>query len=120
MSDPPRLGPPVAIAISTHDDGKFTVEFGWEQAPDALWLKAVGDLMKRSGRNSVETTDERVVIRFDPGDAEFALDDLTELLEDADRSYLQELENRAAALEHVKEALQVRYGVGPDLPVRDS
>lgn len=117
MSDAPLLGSPTAIC--THPDGHFSVEFGWAKAPDALWLKAIDDLMKRSGRELVNPDADGVTISFDPQDAEGALDDLVLLLEDADRHYLISLERRDAAIRHVQDALLSRYGVGSDLPVRE-
>jgi len=118
MSDAPLLGSPVSI--TTHPEGRFSVEFSWERAPDALWLKAVHDLMRRSGRQTVELSPTGVTVAFLPQDADAALDDLAALLEDADVHYASELEQRQAAVQFVQESLQARYGVGPELPVRDA
>jgi hypothetical protein len=117
MSDTPRIGPPTAIC--THADGRFSVEFDWEQAPDTLWLKAVGDLMMRSGRESVELRADGLTVSFLPQDADGALDDLTALLEDADRHYANELQQREAAVRYVQESLEARFGLGSELPVRE-
>jgi hypothetical protein len=117
MSDSPLLGSPTAIC--THPDGRFSVEFEWEAAPDALWLKAVGDLMKRSGREAIELDQSGLRVSFLPQDADGALDDLAALLEDADRHYAHELEQRDAAIRFVQESLQTRYGMGPELPVKE-
>ena len=117
MSDTPLLGSPTSIC--THTDGKFSVEFDWEKAPGTLWLKAVADLMRRSGRESVELRPTGLTVSFLPQDADDALDDLAALLEDADRHYASELEQRDAAIRFVQESLQTRYGLGPELPVRE-
>jgi hypothetical protein len=117
MADAPVLGPPTAIC--THPDGRFSVEFGWVSPPDALWLKALGDLMRRSGRESVDATAERVTLLFDPQDAEGALEEMTALLAEADFHYGNDLERRDAALRHVQESLRTRFDVEADLPVRE-
>jgi hypothetical protein len=117
MADAPVLGSPTAIC--THEDGRFSIEFTWTTPPDALWLKAAGDLMKRSGRESVVTTSERLSIIFHPEDAEAALDDLAALLQDADQHYRNALEHRDAALRYVQDSLQARYEITADLPVRE-
>jgi hypothetical protein len=118
MSDAPLLGSPTAIG--THEDGQFSVEFAWAKAPDAVWLKVLADLMRRSGRESVTADADGLTVTFQPEDADAALDDLVALLEEADRSFVSELENRAAAILHVQDALSLRYGTGPDLPVREA
>jgi hypothetical protein len=51
--------------------------------------------------------------------ADEALDDLTVLLEDADRQYRTDLEQRDAAVRYVQGALLSRFGTGPDLPIKD-
>ena len=117
MADAPLIGSPTAIC--THHDGQFSVEFGWERAPDALWLRSLGDLMKRSGRESVDATTDGLRISFRPQDADEALDDLAALLEEADRQYRSELEQRDEAVRYVQGALLSRYGQGPNLPVRE-
>src|SRR4051794_8034525 len=103
MPDAPLLGPP--SSIGTHRDGRITVAFEWERAPDAIWLKAIEDLMVRSGRESITATAQALSITFAPQAAEDSLDDLAELLTDCDRLYQQDLEQRAAAIRHVQEAL---------------
>ena len=118
MVEPPLLGAPSAIC--THDDGRFSVEFGWERAPDGTWLKALADLVKRSGRESVSATVDGLVLTFRPQDTDGALDDLAALVEDTDRYFVSELEQRDAAVRYVQEVLQTRYGTGPDLPVRET
>jgi len=117
MADAPVLGPPTAIV--THDDGQFSVEFGWERAPDAIWLKSLADLMKRSGREAVTADADGITVLFHPQDAEDALDDFEALLADAERQYRQELEQRDLALRHVQDTLATRYGTGSELPIRD-
>lgn len=117
MSETPLIGSPTAIC--THPDGRFSVEFDWEKAPDGLWLKSIGDLMKRSGRESIEADETGLTVSFLPQDADGALDDLTNLLEDADRQYANELEQRDAAIRYVQESLQTRYGLGTEVPVRE-
>ncbi len=117
MPEAPQLGSPTSIG--THRDGRITVAFDWERAPDPIWLKAIEDLMVRSGRESVAATAQALTISFAPQAAEDALDDLAELLTDCDQLYHQDVEQRAAAVRHVQEALLERYGHGPDLPVRD-
>jgi hypothetical protein len=117
MSDAPLLGSPTSIC--TDRDGRFSVVFDWEKAPDILWLNAADDLMKRSGRESVKADADGITISFHPQDADDALDDLTVLLADADRSYTNELEQREAALRYVRDALQSRFGSGNDLPIRE-
>ncbi len=117
MADAPVLGTPTAI--STHRDGRFTVEFTWEQGPDTLWLKAAGDLMRRSGREQIEADTERLTITFYPQDADDAFDDLTVMLTEAERSYRNEVEQRDSALRYVRETLQNRFGAGPDLPLHE-
>src|SRR3954454_5378420 len=117
MSDTPLLGAPTWIG--THPDGRFSVQFYWERAPDTLWIKAIGDLMRRSGREAIALDENTVTVSFLPQDAEQALDDLAALLEDADRHYATELEQRESAIRFVRESLLERYGTGPDLPVRE-
>jgi hypothetical protein len=117
MADAPVLGSPTAIC--THEDGRFSIEFGWADPPDALWLKAAADLMKRSGREAVVATGEGLTLSFHPEDAEAALDDLTALLEDAARHYRNDLEHRDAALRYVQDSLQSRFDIDTDLPVRE-
>jgi hypothetical protein len=117
MSDAPLLGTPTEI--STHPDGQFSVEFAWERGPDALWLKAAGDLMRRSGRESIVADSERLTITFYPQDANDAFDDLAVMLTEAERSYKNDLEQRELALVFVREALETRFGAGPDLPIRE-
>jgi hypothetical protein len=117
MADAPVLGSPTAIC--THLDGRFSVEFGWVDPPDPLWLKALADLMRRSGRESVEATAERVTLHFDPQDADAAFDDLTALFADTDHHYRNDLERLDAALGYVQESLKTRYGLDAPLPVRD-
>ena len=116
MADPPVIGSPTAIV--THPDGRFTVEFSWSKAPDRVWLQSMSDLMKRSGRESVEVSVESISLSFHPLGAEDALDDFAVLLEDAAREYQADLDQRAAAILHVQEALHERYGVGAEVPVR--
>ena len=118
MADTPVLGAPTEI--STHRDGQFSVEFNWEQAPDHLWLKAAEDLMRRSGREAIQLDAERLTLTFNPQDADDAFDDLTVMLTEAERSYRNELEQRESALLYVREALQTRFGAGPDLPLREA
>ena len=117
MADAPLLGTPTAI--STHPDGRFSVEFTWERSPDALWLKAAADLMRRSGRESIEADTERLTITFYPQDADDAFDDLDVMLTEAERSYRNDLEQRESALVYIRESLQTRFGAGPDLPLRE-
>ena len=117
MSGAPRLGAPTSIG--THDDGRVTVEFDWAEAPDAVWLRSMANLMRRSGRETITVTGDGLSTTFDPQAAEDALDELTDLLADADRLYLQDIEQRDAAVQHVKETLRDRFGPGPDLPVRE-
>src|SRR3954447_1613648 len=127
MSDTPLLGAPTWIG--THPDGRFSVQFYWERAPDTLWIKAIGDLMRRSGREAIALDENTVTVSFLPQDAEHALDDLAALLQDAekpldslaalieaaDRHYATELEQRESAIRFVRESLLERYGTGPDL-----
>jgi hypothetical protein len=84
-----------------------------------MWLKALDDLMSRSGRESVDADEHGITVSFRPQDADEALDDLTVLLEDADRQYRTDLEQRDAAVRYVQGALLSRFGTGPDLPIKD-
>jgi hypothetical protein len=118
MTDAPLLGPPVGI--TTHDDGLFTVEFAWATAPDAMWLKALSDLMRRAGRDSVVATLDSLALTFNPQDTEGALDDLQALLEEAAVQYANDREHRDAAIAHVQETLEARFGAGADLPVKQA
>jgi len=117
MADAPLLGSPTEIR--THPDGQFSVEFAWERSPDVLWLKAAADLMRRSGRESIDATAERLTVTFYPQDADDVFDDLAVMLTEAERSYKNELEQRDSALRYVRESLQTRFGAGPDLPLRE-
>ena len=116
MADAPVLGQPTAIV--THDDGQFSVEFGWQRPPDAVWLKSLADLMKRSGRESVTADADGITVMFHPPDAEDALDDFDALLADAERQYRQELEQRDLAVRHVQDTLATRYGTESEVPIR--
>ena len=118
MTDAPQLGPPVGI--TTRDDGLFSVEFAWATAPDAMWLKALADLMRRSGRESVVATLDSLTLTFNPQDAEGALDDLDVVLEDAATQYANDREHRDAAIAHVQETLATRFGADSDVPVKDA
>ena len=89
------------------------MEFGWERAPDPVWLKTLADLMKRSGRESVTADADGITVLFHPQDAEDALDDFDALLADAERQYRQELEQRDLAVRHVQDTLATRYGAWP-------
>jgi hypothetical protein len=117
MADAPVLGSP--IEISTHPDGRFSIDFDWASPPDALWLKAVADLLRRSGRDSLVASTERLTLFLDPQDAEAALDDLAALLEDANHHYRNDVERRDAALRYVQDSLRNRYDVTTDVPVRE-
>jgi hypothetical protein len=118
MSDAPVLGSPVAI--TTLEDGRFSVEFGWKRSPDAIWLKTLADLMRRSGQTSIVAASDGLTVTFTPQDADGALDGLTDLLTEADRQYQTDVEHREAAIQHVRDALTNRFGPGHDLPVRES
>ncbi|HEY6533549.1 MAG TPA: hypothetical protein VIY72_14670 [Acidimicrobiales bacterium] len=118
MSEAPLIGSPVSI--STNDDGTFSVEFAWATAPDTIWLKTFADLLRRSGRTTLAATSDGLTLTFNPAEADAALDEMAVLLEDAGRQYTSDLEQREAALEHVREALETRYGAGQDVPVRQT
>lgn len=116
MTDAPLLGPPVAI--TTHDDGLFSVEFSWATIPDTVWLKTLNDLMIRSGRTSIVATGDGLAMTFNPQDAEGALDDLTVLLDEAAGQYETDIEQRTAAIRHVQETLADRFGTSAPVPVK--
>lgn len=116
MADTPVLGSPTAL--TTHPDGRFTVDFAWATAPDAMWLRAATDIMSRSGREAIEATADGLSLTCYPEDTESALADLDVLLADTDRHYKTDLEHRGNAIRHVQEALQERFG-NDELPVRE-
>ena len=116
MADVPVLGQPTELR--THQDGRFSIVFAWSTPPDALWLKAARDLMTRSGRESIEADEERLVIAFFPEDTDAALVDLDQMLDDANRHFRMELEHREASVRHVQEVLKGRFDI-EGLPVRE-
>jgi hypothetical protein len=116
MADTPVLGTPTGL--TTHPDGRFTVEFTWATPPDVMWLRAAKDMMSRSGRESIEATPEGLSLTCYPEDTDSALADLDVLMTDTDRHYKNDLEHRQAAIDHVQSALQARFG-NPELPVRE-
>lgn len=117
MADTPVLGSPTGL--TTHPDGRFTVDFTWATPPDAMWLRAARDIMSRSGRESIEASADGLSLTCYPEDTDSALADLDVLLGDTDRHYKADLEHRQAAIDHVQAALEAKFGT-TDLPVREA